>query len=361
MRTTIKQIAAALGVSAKTVSKALNNRGEVSEEQRQRIIETAKMMDYRPNRSAAALSRREIRLISIAPLEPVNYYSFVNAGLTSAARELEDLNCTVDFRWYSSPNAHDEVHKLLREVISSNTNASGLVIACSYEPKFYYEELKDISRKMPVVFNTLFANGIDHIGAVGLKTHMAGKMAAEYLMSVTKESGDKLALLTGNRDAPVHKGCIEGFIEKAGSIGALFDTYDDFDEAERYTIELFSKNRDIRGIYVSSYNSPGVCRGLRKLGLGGKIPVIGHDIYPEIIDCLNDGTLTGTLFQDQMMYGRNSLRCLYEYSVGISESRYGLMTPRIVLGCMAHEFPEYEKIVLCKPYFSETNNTEVIT
>ena len=350
MRTTIKQIAAELGVSAKTVSKALNDRGEVGEELRQKIIETAKMMDYRPNRSAAALSRQEITIISVAPLEPVNYYSFVNKGLISAARELEDLRCTVDFRWYSSPNAHDEVRVILRDILSGSAGASGMVIACSYEPRYYQEELREISRRMPVVFNTLFANGVEHIGAVGLKTHIAGKMAAEYLMSVTRSDGGKLAVFTGNRDAPVHKGCIEGFVEKAGSIGDLFDTYDDFDAAERHTIELFFGKSDIRGVYVSSYNSPGVCRGLKKLGLDRKIPVIGHDIYPEIIKYLDDGTLTATLFQDQRTYGRNSLRCLYEHLVGISEHQYGLMTPRMVLGCMAHEFPAYEKVELCKPY-----------
>lgn len=252
---------------------------------------------------------------------------------------------------------------MLQDVISGHTNASGLVIACSYEPQFYYDELQAVSQKMPVVFNTLFANGIDHIGAVGLKTHMAGKMAAEYLMAVTKGNGEHLAVLTGNRDAPVHKGCIDGFIEQAGCIGALFDTYDDFDETERYTIDLFSRKNEIRGIYVSSYNAPGVCRGLKKMGLDGKIPVIGHDIYPEIIACLNDGSLTGTLFQDQMMYGRNSLRCLYEYASGIREGTYGLMTPRIVLGCMAHEFPAYEKIELCKPYsnYYKINSMEAKT
>ena len=350
MRTTIKQIAAALGVSAKTVSKALNNRGEVGEELQQKIVETARMMDYRPNRSAAALSRQEIKIISVAPLEPVNYYSFVNKGLISAARELEDLRCTVDFRWYSSPNAHDEVRGILRDILSGHTGASGMVIACSYEPHYYQEELREISRKMPVVFNTLFANGVEHIGEVGLKTRIAGKMAAEYLMSVTRSDGGKLAVFTGNRDAPVHKGCIEGFVEKAGGIGDLFDTYDDFEAAQRHTIELFSGKSDIAGIYVSSYNSPGVCRGLEKLGLAGKIPVIGHDIYPEIIKYLDDGTLTATLFQDQRTYGRNSLRCLYEHLVGISEHQYGLMTPRMVLGCMAHEFPAYEKVELCKPY-----------
>lgn len=117
------------------------------EELRQKIIETARIMDYRPNRSAAALSRQEIRLISVAPLEPVNYYSFVNKGLISTARELEDLRCTVDFRWYSSPNAHDEVRRILRDVLSGHAGVSGMVITCSYEPHYYQEELREISRK----------------------------------------------------------------------------------------------------------------------------------------------------------------------------------------------------------------------
>ena len=44
MKTTIKDIAQALGISPKTVSKALNDRGEVSKSLQEKIVRTAQQM-----------------------------------------------------------------------------------------------------------------------------------------------------------------------------------------------------------------------------------------------------------------------------------------------------------------------------
>ena len=51
---TIKQIAAELGLHFTTVSCALRGDGTISQATRQRVLETAKKMDYRPNRLAQA-------------------------------------------------------------------------------------------------------------------------------------------------------------------------------------------------------------------------------------------------------------------------------------------------------------------
>ena len=347
MKTTIKDLAQALGISPKTVSKALNDRGEVSKSLQEKIVRTAQQMNYRPNYNAAALSRPEIRLVSIAPIAPQKYYSFVNAGLRETAAALEDLHCTVEFKWYSSPNAHDEVKRLLAETLTDADRIAGLVIACSYETESYTAELTALQEKnIPVLFNTLAAPGIEPTGMVGLKTAVAGRIAAEYLASVTHMPGERFAIFTGNRSAPVHKGCIDGFLAELGTVGEIVDTYDDNRMAESLVQELFARRSDISGIYVSSYNAVGVCSGLKSIGRAGQVTVIGHDLYPDLIDCLCDGSLTATLFQNQMSYGRDSLRYLYEYAVGMRSRAQcvGLRMPRLILKCMAAEFPAYMNI-----------------
>ena len=52
MRTGIRQVADAAGVSPTTVSHALNGKGRISEETRTRVIEAAKKLGYEPNRNA---------------------------------------------------------------------------------------------------------------------------------------------------------------------------------------------------------------------------------------------------------------------------------------------------------------------
>ena len=72
-RITIKDIAAEVGVSAITVSKALNGKNQVSEKTRARIIETARRMDYRPNLNAKSLVRKEIHIACVYPKEQFEF------------------------------------------------------------------------------------------------------------------------------------------------------------------------------------------------------------------------------------------------------------------------------------------------
>src|SRR6266852_5198963 len=67
MRITIKEIARELGISHSTVSRVLNDKQSalISEPTRARIVETAKLMGYRPNRLAQALQGNTTRLIGI--------------------------------------------------------------------------------------------------------------------------------------------------------------------------------------------------------------------------------------------------------------------------------------------------------
>ena len=54
-QTTIKDIAKRLNISIATVSRALNNKWEVSKETRELVIKTAAEMGYRPNAQARGL------------------------------------------------------------------------------------------------------------------------------------------------------------------------------------------------------------------------------------------------------------------------------------------------------------------
>ena len=67
MRVTIKKIAQELGISHSTVSRVLNDKQShlVSDATRERILETATRMGYRPNRIAQALQGKSTQLIGV--------------------------------------------------------------------------------------------------------------------------------------------------------------------------------------------------------------------------------------------------------------------------------------------------------
>jgi len=57
-RVTIRDVARAAGVSRQTVTRAINEMPEISEQTRQRVMETVDRLGYRPNRFAIDLSRQ---------------------------------------------------------------------------------------------------------------------------------------------------------------------------------------------------------------------------------------------------------------------------------------------------------------
>jgi len=66
MRTTIKSVAEACGVSQTTVSLILNGKpSRISEETRQLILDTAQKLDYRPNRLAISLATKKTNTIGL--------------------------------------------------------------------------------------------------------------------------------------------------------------------------------------------------------------------------------------------------------------------------------------------------------
>ncbi|MDE6961557.1 MAG: LacI family transcriptional regulator, partial [Lachnospiraceae bacterium] len=57
--TTIKDIADLAGVSRGTVDRVLNNRGAVSPETAEKVLEIVRALDYRPNKAGIALAAQK--------------------------------------------------------------------------------------------------------------------------------------------------------------------------------------------------------------------------------------------------------------------------------------------------------------
>lgn len=85
---TLADVAAAAGVSAKTVSNVMLGRGRVAEATRQRVIETARSLDYVPNQAGRGLSSgRTGRVAIVIPMLYQPYFAEVAEGLILALGE----------------------------------------------------------------------------------------------------------------------------------------------------------------------------------------------------------------------------------------------------------------------------------
>lgn len=102
---TIKDIASACGVSVSTVSRVLNNRPDVSEEVRQRVLAAVEAKGYIPNNSARDLVRSRSDAIGVIVRGTGNL--FFAEMLKTVSREIESKGYTMVLQFIDS--AADEV------------------------------------------------------------------------------------------------------------------------------------------------------------------------------------------------------------------------------------------------------------
>lgn len=85
-RVTIKDVAEAAGVSRQTVSRAMNNRGEISPETRARVLHIAEEMGYRPSSIARSLAMRRTGTLGLVVPDVANpFFSEVARGAEQEA------------------------------------------------------------------------------------------------------------------------------------------------------------------------------------------------------------------------------------------------------------------------------------
>src|SRR5215472_17935523 len=90
MAVTLKDIARDLGVSVITVSKALRDHSDISEETKARVLKRVKEMNYRPNLAARALVTGRSNLLGFVVPELMNsFFSEIIRGVSGALQETE--------------------------------------------------------------------------------------------------------------------------------------------------------------------------------------------------------------------------------------------------------------------------------
>ncbi|GAB2809881.1 LacI family DNA-binding transcriptional regulator [Lentzea nigeriaca] len=86
-RVTINDVARTAGVSRQTVSRALNDKGEIDGSTKQRVLDAARELGYRPSRFARGLVRQDTTTIGLVIPDLLNpFFTEVAAGALEAAR-----------------------------------------------------------------------------------------------------------------------------------------------------------------------------------------------------------------------------------------------------------------------------------
>jgi len=171
----MKDIAADLGVSLMTVSKALRSHSDISEETRKRVLQRARELNYQPNWVARSLVMRKTYLVGL--VIPDLMHSFFAEVATGVARKLVPLGYQIVI---SNSDEDAAVEQRQLELLAAR-NVDGLILASASANgrKAVLETLR--MREVPFVLIDRMPPGVT-ANYVGSRDEEIGQMATEHLI-----------------------------------------------------------------------------------------------------------------------------------------------------------------------------------
>ena len=262
---TLKQIARELDVSVSTVSKALRDSIEISEETRQKIKAFAKLYNYKPNNIALSLKNRKTHTIGIILPEIIHdFFSTVISGAEEVANK-RGYNVIICL----SNNSFDREVMNMEILANGSTDGFILSIAKETQQKGDYHHLKEtISQGMPVV---LFDRVVDEVECdkVIIDDTAGAKKAVQHLIDIGCK---KIGIVTTVDYVSVGKFRTEGYKQalKENQIPLdenLILKIEDVDKSEEQIIN-FLKEREMDGLFaVNEQFCASAIKGFNKKGL----------------------------------------------------------------------------------------------
>ena len=120
MNVTIKDIAAAAGISRGTVDRVLHNRSGVNPEVAKRVREIADKMGFVPNKAGKILAARKqkITFAYLLPSSAKPFFDEVLKGVARAEKELSDYGVTVDTHFFKDFKTETHIKEINNEKLS---------------------------------------------------------------------------------------------------------------------------------------------------------------------------------------------------------------------------------------------------
>ncbi len=334
-KVTIYDVSSKLGVSTATVNRVLNNKPNVSEKTRNRVLEAIKEMGYRPSRAASSLSRAPVNISVIISTSIDAFIDEVRKGAEKSFDELSDFGLRGEFVLVDNTQSVTQFLQAMYNCAENGTDAQ--ILIPPREEDIVKDAMEDLSKrgiKFGVGISTIESKS-NYVNIVR-NGEAAGAMAAEML-SYMLSSGDKVAIVTGNSLMSVHASTVKGFNEFIAHTSlvntGVYEHRDDPELGSWVAERIVRDHPDIKGIYIGTANSVTFCKKMDELGYGRKVKIIASDIFSEIAELMDEGLVQASIFQDPFRVGKLLVRFMYEHIAEGKrlENRDVLLDPQIIL------------------------------
>lgn len=202
-KTTIKDIANVLNISAAAVSKALHDDSRISDKTKKAVKQVAKNLNYQPNHLASALRKGKSNLVGvIVPRTNSNFFSSVIENIEAILNK-EGYNIIITQSNESFEKECKNIDTLLF------TQVDGIIASMANETVdlSYYEKIK--SKGIPLI---LFDRGENDLNVdyIGINDYDSSHMIVEHLV---KQGCKRIAHIGGYKRTRIFNNRIRGYID----------------------------------------------------------------------------------------------------------------------------------------------------
>lgn len=249
----------------------------------------------------------KIRIAVIPKGTTHEFWKSVNAGAQKAGEELG-----VEVIW-KGPLKEDDLKQQI-DLVSSFTaqGVSGIVLA-PLNDKALAKVVKDAVRsQIPVVVIDSDLAGEEHASFVATDNHAAGALAGDHMAKAVGKGGKVVVLRyqegsasTANREKGFLDAAARGGLEVVSAnqyAGATTESA--FAAAESLLLAHKAAEGEIAGVFAPNESTTfGVLLALRKLGLAGKVKLVGFDASDKLLAGVKEGHVEALVVQDPFQMG----------------------------------------------------------
>lgn len=336
MSTTLKDIAAAAGVSIGTVDRALKDRGRVNPQVAERIKTLAKEMDYHPNKIASGLVNRtrKYKIAVILHVTGNDFFNEIIKGIKKADKDIRDYGMSVKIYPCEDFNISMQLANI-ETAIAEGANAIAIV---PINDPIISKKIRQLNREnFPVVFLNTYLNRISVLSSIHCDYFRSGRMGAMLIKLISGGSGHVMAffpstVMYGNHSRK--EGC-EHYFKNMNSSSLILEktveltnnatiNYDlmmqELTQHPNVDCILFNGNAKMAVSVLDSINRP--------------IKAVFYDFADETRQALRDGKIAAAIIQDPKGQGERAINVLFQYLT-------------------SHKIPPKEILMECQIMFKE--------
>jgi LacI family transcriptional regulator len=279
MTVTLRDVAAKAGVSAITVSRALNNTGYVSPDTRRRIYDAATALNYVPNDLASSLRSKRTQLLALLVTDVTNPF------WTTVARGVEDAAMDAGYGVILCNTDEDPAKEARYLDLLLRRRIDGLIIGPTSESTEILQALE--GRRVPFVLIDRLVSGI----CADIVRGDSRNGAYQLTMHLLQTGYRRIGMVSGPLTVSTSEDRVAGYVDALREMGIPSDPAlvrcGGYRESWGYqaTLDLLSLDSPPDALFAANnFIALGVLRALRSLELSvpEDIALVCFDDFPHV-------------------------------------------------------------------------------